>query len=66
MTDRRIIIDVDARGRVSLARFGIKDTQVVVDHLPDGDWRCTRRLPSLQLKPVTTTTRRRKQRLNEG
>lgn len=36
MTDRRIIVDVDARGRVSLARFGIKDTQVVVDQLPDG------------------------------
>lgn len=36
MTDRRIIVDVDERGRVSLARFGLKDTQVVVDQLPDG------------------------------
>jgi len=36
VTDRRIIVDVDERGRVSLARFGIKDTQVVVDQLPDG------------------------------
>lgn len=36
MTERRVIIDVDARGRVSLARFGLKDTQVVVDSLPDG------------------------------
>lgn len=36
MTDRRIIIDVDERGRVSLARFGLKDTQVVVNSLPDG------------------------------
>lgn len=36
MTERRIIIDVDARGRVSLARFGLKDTQVVVSSLPDG------------------------------
>ncbi|HUP17938.1 MAG TPA: hypothetical protein VM848_18055 [Acidimicrobiia bacterium] len=36
MTDRRVVIDVDARGRVSLARFGLKDTQIVVDPLPDG------------------------------
>jgi hypothetical protein len=36
MTQRRTIIDVDARGRVSLARFGLKDTQLVVDRLPDG------------------------------
>ena len=36
MTERRTIIDVDARGRVSLARFGLKDTQLVVDRLPDG------------------------------
>lgn len=36
MADRRIIVEVDERGRVSLARFGIKDTQVVVDQLPDG------------------------------
>jgi hypothetical protein len=36
VTERRTIIDVDARGRVSLARFGLKDTQLVVDRLPDG------------------------------
>lgn len=36
MADRRTIVDVDARGRVSLARFGLKDTQLVVDRLPDG------------------------------
>lgn len=36
MTERRTIIDVDARGRVSLARFGLKDTQLVVGRLPDG------------------------------
>lgn len=36
MTSRRTFIDVDARGWVSLARFGIKDTQLVVDRLPDG------------------------------
>lgn len=35
MTDRTIV-DVDARGRVSLAGFGIKYTQVLVDQLPDG------------------------------
>jgi hypothetical protein len=32
----RVIVDVDARGRVSLARFGVKSTQLVVDRLPDG------------------------------
>lgn len=36
MTERRVIVDVDARGRVSLARFGLKNTQIVVDPLPDG------------------------------
>jgi len=36
MTEGRVIVDVDARGRVSLARFGLKDTQLVVDRLPDG------------------------------
>lgn len=36
MTERRTIIDVDERGRVSLARFGLKGTQLVVDQLPDG------------------------------
>lgn len=36
MTEGRTIIDVDARGRVSLARFGLKGTQLVVDRLPDG------------------------------
>ena len=33
---RRVIIDVDERGRVSLARFGLKSTQVIVEQLPDG------------------------------
>ncbi len=36
MTKQRVIVDVDARGRVSLARFGLKATQLVVDSLPDG------------------------------
>jgi hypothetical protein len=36
VTEGRTIIDVDARGRVSLARFGLKGTQLVVDRLPDG------------------------------
>jgi hypothetical protein len=36
VTGRRIIVDIDEGGRVSLARFGINDTQVVVDQLPDG------------------------------
>jgi len=36
MTKQRVIVDVDARGRVSLARFGVKSTQLVVDSLPDG------------------------------
>jgi hypothetical protein len=35
-TSNRVVLDVDRRGRVSLARFGFKDTQVVVDHLPSG------------------------------
>jgi len=33
---KRIVVDVDERGRVSLARFGIKDTQMVVEELEDG------------------------------
>jgi len=36
MTKQRVIVDVDARGRVSLARFGVKSTQLLVDSLPDG------------------------------
>ncbi len=36
MIEHRVIVDVDARGRVSLARFGLKATQLVVDPLPDG------------------------------
>ena len=32
----RVIVDVDARGRVSLARFEVKSTQLIVDPLPDG------------------------------
>lgn len=30
------MVEVDARGRVSLARYGLKDTQVVVDEIEDG------------------------------
>lgn len=30
------MVDVDARGRVSLARYGLKDTQVVVEEIDDG------------------------------
>ena len=30
------MVDVDSRGRVSLARFGIKDTQLVVEELEGG------------------------------
>lgn len=33
---KRVVVDVDERGRVSLARFGIKDTQMVVEELEDG------------------------------
>ncbi|MEX2278505.1 MAG: hypothetical protein WEA76_00295 [Acidimicrobiia bacterium] len=33
---KRSVIDVDARGRVSLAKFGLKDTQVVVEETEDG------------------------------
>jgi len=33
---RRVVVDVDSRGRVSLARFGIKDTQLIVEALEDG------------------------------
>lgn len=36
MSKQRVKVDVDARGRVSLARFGVKSTQLVVDSLPDG------------------------------
>jgi hypothetical protein len=36
VTKQRVIVDVDARGSVSLARFGVKSTQLVVDSLPDG------------------------------
>lgn len=35
-TQSRAVIDVDDRGRVSLARFGIRGMSVVVDSLPDG------------------------------
>ena len=33
---KRVVVDVDERGRVSLARFGIRDTQMVVEELEDG------------------------------
>lgn len=36
VTARRTVIDVDDRGRVSLARFGLKSVQVVVDELAGG------------------------------
>ncbi len=32
----RRVVQVDRRGRVSLARFGISDTQLVVEELEDG------------------------------
>ena len=33
---QRILLDVDKRGRVSLAKLGIKDTQLVAELLADG------------------------------
>jgi hypothetical protein len=33
---RRVVVDVDSRGRVSLARFGLKNTQMIVNELDDG------------------------------
>lgn len=33
---KRVVVDVDPRGRVSLGRFGFKSTQVVVDQLEGG------------------------------
>ena len=33
---KRVVVDVDRRGRVSLARFGIRDTQLVVEEIEDG------------------------------
>jgi hypothetical protein len=33
---RRVIVDVDDRGRRSLARFGFRSMQVVVDSTEDG------------------------------
>lgn len=36
MNGTRRIAEVDDRGRVSLARYGFKDTQVVIDERPDG------------------------------
>lgn len=33
---QRTVVDVDARGRVSLAKLGIKNTQLVVERLADG------------------------------
>ena len=35
MTEHSVIIDLDARGRVSLAWFGLNATHLVVDSLPD-------------------------------
>lgn len=33
---KRVVVDVDPRGRVSLGRFAFKSTQVVVDQLEGG------------------------------
>lgn len=33
---RRVVVEADSRGRVSLAKFGIKDTQLVIEQLGDG------------------------------
>ncbi|CAN5846278.1 hypothetical protein BH23ACT4_BH23ACT4_15590 [soil metagenome] len=33
---RRVVVDVDPRGRVSLGRFGFKSTQVVIDQVEGG------------------------------
>lgn len=35
-SNRRSVLDVDERGRVSLAKYGFKNVQVVVDELPGG------------------------------
>jgi len=35
-TPRRVVVEADSRGRVSLAKFGIKDTQLIVEELTDG------------------------------
>lgn len=34
---KRVVVDVDERGRVSLARFGIRDMQTVVGELVAGN-----------------------------
>jgi hypothetical protein len=33
---KRSVVEVDGRGRVSLARYGLKDTQLVVEEIEDG------------------------------
>lgn len=33
---RRLIVDIDERGRLSLARFGFRSMQVVIDSTDDG------------------------------
>lgn len=35
-TGKRSVAEVDTRGRVSLARYGLKGTQVVVEEIEDG------------------------------
>ncbi len=35
-TPRRVVVEADSRGRISLAKFGIKDTQLIVEELTDG------------------------------
>ena len=36
VTPERTIVDVDARGRVSLAKFGIRETQLAAERTEDG------------------------------
>jgi hypothetical protein len=33
---RRVVVEADSRGRISLAKFGIKDAQLVIEELSDG------------------------------
>lgn len=35
-TPRRVVVEADSRGRISLAKFGIKDTQLIIEELGDG------------------------------
>ena len=33
---RRVVVEADSRGRISLAKSGIKNTQLVIEELGDG------------------------------